>query len=598
MSTVLQPDLVERDTARFLKQWKPHRIQEKFLRLPSTIFEGFYGGQAAGGKSDVLLMGPIVKGLYKIPQFNGAIFRRTFPELEESLIYKSTTGIGYGPGPSYYDLGGEYDKSKHVWTFYGPIAGQGPGSQRLGTIRFLYSQRESDVLQHDTAEFHYLGIDELTHFTWFQYSYLMHRCRSTIRGVIPIVRTASNPGNVGHTWVFKRFIEPAREGDVLLKAPIVDKASGETRIIKRIFIKAKASDNPYLIKVDPDYIFRLNLLPEAERKAKLEGDWDSFGGQVFTEFRSRHHDGEPDNAVHVIPPFDVPTWWPKMLVLDWGYRAMTYGMVVAISPWRRVYQIAEFIAYGQSVQTWGAEFQRKFKDLKNVVAYVIDPSARKTESNGKTVWEQVIDATGMPWELGDNDRIGGITAIHDFLRWKSRPARFNPATGFAQETFDRIFRLYGTQAAEEYKKLFLADPPEEDLPLYQIFDTCPVMVQTLPMVTYAENKTSGKKVEDYAEFDGDDPIDTLRYCMKRAEAFMAESSDKWDRYKKIDAAIEHFKQSGNYNDLDRTLGKVEQEETPVDGRSFSRGSKRGYLLARTHSKPGGPRRGGGLYSIH
>lgn len=579
--------------APLTKQWKPHKVQEEFLRLPSTIFEGFYGGQAAGGKSDVILMGPIVKGLYRIPQFNGAIFRRTFPELEESLIYKSTTGIGYGPGPSYYDLGGEYDKSKHVWTFWGQLEGL-KGSQRLGTIRFLYSARESDVLQHDTAEFHYLGIDELTHFTWFQYSYLMHRCRSTVVGVIPIVRAASNPGNVGHTWVYKRFIEPCKDGRVILESEVQDKNTGEVRKVKRIFIKARAADNPFLAKVDPDYVFRLNLLPEAERKAKMEGDWDAFKGQFFPEFRSRRHEGEPDNALHVIPPFDIPKWWPKMFILDWGFRAMTYGMAVAISPWKRIYMYREFVAYAQSVQTWGADFQRQFATDQNLVAYVVDPSARKTESNGKTVWEQIIDATGMPWELGDNDRLGGVAAVRDLLRWTPKAPRFEQRQGYDHASYERIFRLYGTEAAEEYKKIFQADVVEDDLPRLQIFDTCQTMIDTLPNVVYAENKQSGKKVEDYAEFDGDDPIDTIRYCAKRVERFFETATKEWDRYKKIDAAINQFQQSGNYNDLDRTLAKVEAENPPTA--SFSRGSKRGYLLAKTGGRTR-PRRNG-LYSLY
>src|SRR5215813_4598222 len=147
--------------------WKPHSVQDEFLRLPSSIFEAFYGGAAFGGKSEVLLMLPIVKGWYKFPQFNGALFRRTFPQLEESLIHKSTTGMGLpGRGVTYRDFGGEYDKSRHVWTFPA-LDSYGRFLHKDGAkIRFLYAQSEDDVRQHDTSEFHYLGIDELTHFTW------------------------------------------------------------------------------------------------------------------------------------------------------------------------------------------------------------------------------------------------------------------------------------------------------------------------------------------------------------------------------------------------------------------------------------------------
>ncbi len=33
--------------------WKPNKKQEQFLSLPTSIFEGFYGGGNASGKSDV-----------------------------------------------------------------------------------------------------------------------------------------------------------------------------------------------------------------------------------------------------------------------------------------------------------------------------------------------------------------------------------------------------------------------------------------------------------------------------------------------------------------------------------------------------------------
>jgi hypothetical protein len=577
------------------KIWRPHRVQEEFLRLPSSIFEAFYGGQAAGGKSDILLMYPIVKKLYLNPQFNGAIFRRTFPELEESLIQKSDTGIGY-QGPTYWDFGGKYDRSKHVWTFFDDRGNQ------LGKIRFLYSQRESDVLQHDTAEFHYLGIDELTHFTWYQYSYLMHRCRSTVPSITPTVRTASNPGNIGHTWVFKRFIEPCRTGRKILYSTVWDKVKKENREVKRIFIPAKATDNPFLAKVDPDYVLRLNLLPEAERKAKMEGDWDAFAGQVFTEFRVKQHDGEPENALHVVPAFEIPRWWPKMLILDWGFEAMTYAMWVAVSPWRRTYQYREYSCRRKSIIEWGADIQRLSQQdgIGKGVEYaacVVDPSANKRLGAEKTLWEQIIAATGLPFELGDNDRIGGIAAVHDLLRWKPKPARFDPAKNRNQDTADRIFRLYGSDALKEYEKLFLEDVPESDLPLFQIFDTCPTMIQTIPTITYAENKASGKKAEDYAEFDGDDPMDTLRYCAKRVDAFFKDSASKWLRYQKMDRAITEFKRSQNYNDLDRSLTLVEKEGDASHS-SVPRGGFREYLLARTRGKHG-PRRGrSNVYTLY
>ena len=55
---------------------------------------------------------------------------------------------------------------------------------------------------------------------------------------------------------------------------------------KRIFVPSLVWDNPALLQNDPDYVRRLASMPEAERNALLYGDWDTFSGQVFTEWRN------------------------------------------------------------------------------------------------------------------------------------------------------------------------------------------------------------------------------------------------------------------------------------------------------------------------
>jgi hypothetical protein len=124
-----------------------------------------------------------------------------------------------------------------------------------------------------------------------------------------------------------------------------------------MFIPAKLTDNPHLMKADPDYITRLAILPFAERKAKLDGDWWTFSGQVFDEWRDKQMPDEPENALHVINPFSVPSWWPKVLAVDWGYEAMLWCGWFAIAPNKRIYLYQEYTSKREKIALLGFQSQ-------------------------------------------------------------------------------------------------------------------------------------------------------------------------------------------------------------------------------------------------
>lgn len=469
------------------KIWKPHYKQERFLELPRACFEGFYGGAAGGGKSELLVAIPIVKGFYKHPQFHGVIFRRTFPQLEESLIPRSRE--------LYQSVGGKYDKSKHVWSF--------PSG---ATIRFSHLDSDDDARKHDTAEYQYVAFDELTHFTEFMYTYIAaSRVRSTIPEIPAMVRSASNPGNIGHAWVRKRFVEDAPEGGKLLHDPRSNTF--------RCFISAKLTDNPHLMNDDPNYINRLSLLPEAERRAKVDGDWWTFMGQVFTEWRSQHFMGEPEHACHVCTPFVIPAWWPKILFLDWGYRHMMYAGWLALGPDKRVFLYREYAARKEKIAIWGSIIRKLSAVDKNIVAFELDPSAWQERGQHQTIAQQIENEVGMAPSRANNDRLGGKHLLHEFLRWEEKTKRDLPSGGYDDETAQRINRLYGVDAYYEYQRMFTEDPPESNLPKFQVFNTCEVFIDCIPTLVYDDSSKSmaTDKVEDVKKMDGDDPFDAIRY---------------------------------------------------------------------------------------
>lgn len=247
--------------------WRPSRQQEKFLRL--SCFEALYGGAAGGGKSDALLIDALsFVGRGYGSAYRAILFRRTYPELLSSLIIRAHEIF-----PSY---GGVWRSSEHVYEF--------PQGE---VVQFAHLQHEKDVHKYQGAAFQRIGFDELTTFTEAQYRYLFSRCRSA-HGVPCGIRAATNPGNIGHKWVKKRFFpwvsdksaDKARPGEILYYLPVKDSDS-ETQVPKgtygalgRTFIPAKLSDNRHLVEADPGYRSRLWQLPALERAQLEDGDWD------------------------------------------------------------------------------------------------------------------------------------------------------------------------------------------------------------------------------------------------------------------------------------------------------------------------------------
>lgn len=522
---------------RYEKIWKPHDIQAEFVKLPFSIFEALYGGAAGGGKSELLLMLPILYGWHDVPGFQGIIFRKTFPQLEESLIPRSH---GF-----YKHLAGRYNDTKHVWTF--------PSG---ATIRFSYLETDQDARDHDTAEYQYAGFDELTslphspHFN--RYIYITSRCRSSIPGVPAIVRGATNPGNIGHIWVRDRFVGPNPNGRVI----IYDKAS-ET---KRMFIPAKLTDNPYLMKSDPGYIKRLNLLPEAERRAKVLGDWWVFAGQVFSEWRDLftgvNFQDEPSNASHVIPDFEPPLWWPRVIAADWGYAAQTWVGWGAVSPDSRCFLYREYVAERADIADWGADVQRISEhEIDSIRVKVLDPSAWAKRGEQRSIAEQIMDATGMIWEKADNDRLGGKMLMHEMLRWKQKPPSYIPQEGFNVETFQEVLRRSGPNAATEYYELFQPEPSETNIPKLQVCRRCINFRKTIPACVYEDK--DGQVIEDVAEFNGDDPYDGGRYLIKAFHRLINESKRKGKAHDKLAEIIENLERTQDWTRYYRQMHAFE-----------------------------------------
>lgn len=500
--------------------------------MPDTVFEGFYGGAAGGGKSEVLMMLPIARQFLQHPRFKGLILRRTYPELEREMILRSHM---YYPA-----AGGTYNEEKKRWKF--------PSG---AIIQFGYAEHKEDVRHYDTDEYSYIAFDELTSFMQSQYIYLaISRCRTPDSTRLPaIVRSASNPGNIGHAFVRSRFVEPNSAGYHI----IVDKYTG----LKRIFIPARVDDNPH---IDPGYASRLRGLPEAEMRAKLLGDWWTFEGQVFDDWREEPFPGEPDNARHVIRGHAgaVPAWWPKIIAGDWGFTAMTWFGFGAITPDSRLVVFREYACKNTKISTWATDIGRIARELDNLKLVVLDPSAWHNRGDEKTVAEQFEQYSGLRPLRADNDRIGGKILLQEYLRWLAKPA-----LRFAQENFNNdlaleILRKFGTVEYGKYLAQFEPEKPETNLPKLQVSEQCTELRKCIPLCIYDD-----KNKEDVKEFDGDDPYDGIRYLIKAADYYLASSTAEAVRREKIAAACSQLETNGDQTAFYRRMEKLERTAREV-----------------------------------
>jgi predicted phage terminase large subunit-like protein len=224
-----------------------------------------YGGQAGGGKSDSLLVAP----LRWVDQrhFRGIIFRNTYQDIEKSLGERSENLY-----PEAFP-GARYNRADHTWTF--------PSGAK---IYLSYLGNDADALAHKSQEYQYVGFDELTTFSRKQYTYLTSRIRSS-KGIPTRLRSATNPGDKGHEWVFERFRawldpeypNPAVGGEVRWFALVDGKEqevpSTHPGARSRCFIPASIKDNPVLLRNDPGYLARLDDLDPVERERLKNGNW-------------------------------------------------------------------------------------------------------------------------------------------------------------------------------------------------------------------------------------------------------------------------------------------------------------------------------------
>lgn len=342
-------------------------------------------------------------------------------------------------------------------------------------IRFGYCSAERDVLQYQGQEYDIIFIDEATQLTEFQFQTF----KGCLRGANDFPKRmylTCNPGGVGHAWVKRLFIDRQY-------------VEGE-RPEDYEFIQAKVTDNPVLMKKDPEYINMLRSLPYELREAWLNGSWDIFAGQYFSEW---------NRDVHVVEPFVIPAWWRRYITIDYGLDMLAAYLIV-VDDHDMAYVVQEVYkgrdlgegAKGLIVSEAAAEV-KALAGNGDVAAYLAPPDLwNARQETGKSVAD-IFAESGIYLTQSSNDRIDGWMAMHERLH------------------------VFEDEQGVQVAKL-------------RIFPQCINLIRTLPQLRYDDKRINDVATEPHELTHGPDAIrGWCVYWTRRASAPAAPPRSDWTK---------------------------------------------------------------------
>lgn len=443
-----------------------HPRQGEAFLSPAT--EILYGGQAGGGKSH-LMRAAAISWCYDIPGLQVYLFRRLYPDLAKNHM----------EGPSGFPaMLPEWVGRKFARINYS----DNEIAFANGSKIFLcHCQYEKDVYKYQGAEIHVLMLDELTHFTEFQYRYLRGRNRmagvnlpARYAGLFPRILAASNPGGAGHNWVKAAFIDPAPPMRIWRAA---DSDGGKLRQ----FIPAALRDNPSL-NAD-EYSATLAGLGRPDLvKAMLCGSWDIVAGGMFDDVWRE--------GTHVVKPFDIPSSWRIDRSFDWGsskpfsvgWWAESDGTDFSIGCFPRgtLFRIAEMYGWNgrpnEGCKALAVEVARRIVQFEAAVSW------------GRRVQPGPADSSIYAAE-------NGVCIADDMARAGVRWQPADKSPGSRRSGWERMRGMLkaSTEIPREHPGLF-------------VFDTCRQFIRTVPVLPRDERN------QDDIDTDAEDHVaDEARY---------------------------------------------------------------------------------------
>lgn len=409
--------------------YRPQSKQEPWHACPA--FESGFGGTKGPGKTLAMLM-EATRGTHH-PRYRAIIFRRTYKRLQEVM---DRAWEWFPP------MGAKWNGDHARWTF--------PSG---AMISMRHCENEEDKRIYHGHEYHFMAFDQLEEFSETQYTFLMAQCRSSVPDIKPYLRTTFNPGGIGHAWVKERFLAHGTRDC----APWTPTNEQGDPLPSRCFHFSNIYDNQILLDSDPQYMMVLNSLPEQDRRALRDGDWDVFAGQVFTEWRRERH---------VVEPFELPKDWVRWRCTDYGSaRPFVTLWLCADKSVPRVYVYREVSQPGLLASEQADRVVELTGQDEPIKFHVADPAMWiKSPDSGKSIADIYFEHR-VTLTKANNDRVNGLARVREWLR----------------------------------------DAPD-GRPHLQVFSGCQQLIKNLPSLIY-----DAHKVEDVDTDGADDEYDALRY---------------------------------------------------------------------------------------
>lgn len=326
---------------------------------------------------------------FKYAGSTGAIFRRTFPELEGNHIRP---------------LFQAFPQLREYWNEGKKLLTLPNGS----TLQFCHCSNEADIDLYQGREFHDLAIDEAGQWTEAMFRKLQGSNRSSKPGIRARTLLTGNPGGIGHGWLKRIFVER--------------RFNLRERPEEYAFIQAMVDDNQALMANDPDYVHRLDSEPnEALRRAFRYGDWNIFAGMFFQEI---------SRDVHFIKPFEIPPHWNRFGAYDFGFNHPAAFGWFANDEDGNTYLYREFVRAGLRVDQFAKELN-KYADTQQCYPIVAghdcwtQKAVLRDLAQPPTVAEE-FQSHGILIKRAVIDRIQGAAHLRSYLalRGEKRKPRF------------------------------------------------------------------------------------------------------------------------------------------------------------------------------